>query len=298
MNIIEIKNLKKSYKDIIAVNGISFFVEKGTLFAFLGVNGAGKSTTINIISGLLDFDEGEVTIDGLDLRKNLSQIKNKIGIVYQESKLDATLSVYANLYNKAVLYGFSNAKAKQKANELIAMFSMEDFKKRPLNKLSGGQKRRVDIARALISDPEILILDEPTTGLDPQNRKLIWKIIDSLKDKGMTIFLTTHYMNEANDANYIVIIEKGEILAKGTPLELKNTYAGDYIYVYNVSEDKIKELNKKYKEVASGYKIEVKNTSEATQLITKYPNLFQDYEVLKGNMDDVFINVTGKILGD
>ncbi|MDY2728040.1 MAG: ABC transporter ATP-binding protein [Candidatus Onthovivens sp.] len=298
MNIIEIKNLKKSYKDIIAVNGISFFVEKGTLFAFLGVNGAGKSTTINIISGLLDFDEGEVTIDGLDLRKNLSQIKNKIGIVYQESKLDATLSVYANLYNKAVLYGLSNAKAKQKANELIAMFSMEDFKKRPLNKLSGGQKRRVDIARALISDPEILILDEPTTGLDPQNRKLIWKIIDSLKDKGMTIFLTTHYMNEANDANYIVIIEKGEILAKGTPLELKNTYAGDYIYVYNVSEDKIKELNKKYKEVASGYKIEVKNTSEATQLITKYPNLFQDYEVLKGNMDDVFINVTGKILGD
>lgn len=298
MNIIEIKNLKKSYKDIIAVNGISFFVEKGTLFAFLGVNGAGKSTTINIISGLLDFDEGEVTIDGLDLRKNLSQIKNKIGIVYQESKLDATLSVYANLYNKAVLYGLSNAKAKQKANELIAMFSMEDFKKRPLNKLSGGQKRRVDIARALISDPEILILDEPTTGLDPQNRKLIWKIINSLKDKGMTIFLTTHYMNEANDANYIVIIEKGEILAKGTPLELKNTYAGDYIYVYNVSEDKIKELNKKYKEVASGYKIEVKNTSEATQLITKYPNLFQDYEVLKGNMDDVFINVTGKILGD
>ena len=298
MNIIEIKNLTKSYKDIIAVNGISFFVEKGTLFAFLGVNGAGKSTTINIISGLLDFDEGEVTIDGLDLRKNLSQIKNKIGIVYQESKLDATLSVYANLYNKAVLYGLSNAKAKQKANELIAMFSMEDFKKRPLNKLSGGQKRRVDIARALISDPEILILDEPTTGLDPQNRKLIWKIIDSLKDKGMTIFLTTHYMNEANDANYIVIIEKGEILAKGTPLELKNTYAGDYIYVYNVSEDKIKELNKKYKEVASGYKIEVKNTSEATQLITKYPNLFQDYEVLKGNMDDVFINVTGKILGD
>lgn len=298
MNIIEIKNLKKSYKEVVAVNEISFYVEKGTLFAFLGVNGAGKSTTINILSGLLSYDSGEILIDGLNINDHLDEIKNKIGIVYQESKLDSALSVEANLFNKAILYGFKAKEAKKRVNELIELFEMESFKKRCLNKLSGGQKRRVDIARAIINNPEILILDEPTTGLDPQNRKLIWKIIDGFKEKGMTIFLTTHYMNEANDANYVVILDKGKILAKGTPLDLKNEFAGDYIYIYNISEEEVKKINKKYKEIGKGYKIEVKNTKEATELINNYKDLFIDYEVLKGNMDDVFINVTGKVLGD
>ena len=298
MNIIEIKNLNKSYKDIVAVNDISFYVEKGTLFAFLGVNGAGKSTTINIISGLLDYDSGEIIIDGKDLDTNLTEIKKKIGIVCQESKLDQSLSVYSNLINKAYLYGLKRKEAKAKVDEIIKIFDLGSIANRTLSTLSGGQKRRVDIARAIINDPEILILDEPTTGLDPYTRKLIWEIIDNFKNKGMTIFLTTHYMNEANDADYVVIIDGGKILAKGTPLDLKNEFAGDYIYIYNISDDEVKKLNKPYKEIANGYKIMVKNTGEATDLIKKFPEIFRDYEILKGTMDDTFINVTGKKLGD
>lgn len=298
MNIIEIKNLKKSYKDIVAVNDISFYVEKGTLFAFLGVNGAGKSTTINIISGLLDYDSGEIIIDGKDLDTNLTEIKKKIGIVCQESKLDQSLSVYSNLINKAYLYGLKRKEAKAKVDEIIKIFDLGNIANRALSTLSGGQKRRVDIARAIINDPEILILDEPTTGLDPYTRKLIWEIIDNFKNKGMTIFLTTHYMNEANDADYVVIIDGGKILAKGTPLDLKNEFAGDYIYIYNISDDEVKKLNKPYKEIAKGYKIMVKNTGEATDLIKEFPEIFRDYEILKGTMDDTFINVTGKKLGD
>ena len=298
MNIIEIKNLKKSYKDIVAVNDISFYVEKGTLFAFLGVNGAGKSTTINIISGLLDYDSGEIIIDGKDLDTNLTEIKKKIGIVCQESKLDQSLSVYSNLINKAYLYGLKRKEAKAKVDEIIKIFDLGSIANRTLSTLSGGQKRRVDIARAIINDPEILILDEPTTGLDPYTRKLIWEIIDNFKNKGMTIFLTTHYMNEANDADYVVIIDGGKILAKGTPLDLKNEFAGDYIYIYNISDDEVKKLNKPYKEIAKGYKSMVKNTGEATDLIKEFPEIFRDYEILKGTMDDTFINVTGKKLGD
>ena len=298
MNIIEIKNLKKSYKDIVAVNDISFYVEKGTLFAFLGVNGAGKSTTINIISGLLDYDSGVIIIDGKDLDSNLTEIKKKIGIVCQESKLDQSLSVYSNLINKAYLYGLKRKEAKAKVDEIIKIFDLGNIANRTLSTLSGGQKRRVDIARAIINDPEILILDEPTTGLDPYTRKLIWEIIDNFKNKGMTIFLTTHYMNEANDADYVVIIDGGKILAKGTPLDLKNEFAGDYIYIYNISDDEVKKHHKPYKEIAKGYKIMVKNTGEATDLIKEFPEIFRYYEILKGTMDDTFINVTGKKLGD
>ena len=228
----------------------------------------------------------------------LTEIKKKIGIVCQESKLDQSLSVYSNLINKAYLYGLKRKEAKAKVDEIIKIFDLGSIANRTLSTLSGGQKRRVDIARAIINDPEILILDEPTTGLDPYTRKLIWEIIDNFKNKGMTIFLTTHYMNEANDADYVVIIDGGKILAKGTPLDLKNEFACDYIYIYNIGDDEVKKLNKPYKEIAKGYKIMVKNTGEATDLIKEFPEIFRDYEILKGTMDDTFINVTGKKLGD
>ena len=175
-----------------------------------------------------------------------------------------------------------------------------DFKSylnRPLAKLSGGQKRRIDIARALLNKPDILILDEPTTGLDPQTRKMIWAVITKLrKENNMTVLLTTHYMEEASEADYVVIIDQGKMVAHGTPLDLKNKYVGDYMLIYNVKEEDVKKLGLPYIVIPNGYKIEVNDTLEATNLIVNNRELFVDYELIKGKMDDVFLKVTGKNL--
>ena len=168
-----------------------------------------------------------------------------------------------------------------------------------MGKLSGGQRRRIDIARALIHKPEILILDEPTTGLDPQTRKMIWNVIEHLRTtENMTVFLTTHYMEEATSASYVVILDSGSIAAEGTPLDLKNRYVQDYISLYDVTEEAVKSLHRKYRNIRDGYQIEVPSTVDATQLIVSHQELFIDYEVVKGGMDDVFLAVTGKMLGE
>ena len=297
--VIEIKNLHKSFNDVHAVNGLSFSVEKGQLFAFLGVNGAGKSTTISIICGQLAADEGEVLVGGRDVNKELNAVKRGLGVVFQGSGLDKALTVYDNLRFRAALYGINGAQFKARLEELSELLDLNDILKRTLGKLSGGQKRRVDIARALLHKPEILILDEPTTGLDPQTRKKIWQVVDKLrKDEGVTVLLTTHYMEEAAEADYVVIIDGGKIVAEGTPLELKNAHTGDFITVYGVEEQKIAALGVSYESVAGAYRISVKNVAEATKLIVKNPDLFTDYEVVKGKMDDVFLAVTGKRTGD
>jgi multidrug/hemolysin transport system ATP-binding protein len=296
-NIIEINNLHKSYGDVKAVSNLSFCVNEGELFAFLGVNGAGKSTTINIMCAQLTKDSGEISIDGLNLDENVDEIKNKLGVVFQNSVLDAPLTVYDNLESRAALYGIVGEEFENRLNELVQLLNFKDLLKRKIRNLSGGQKRRIDIARALIHKPKILILDEPTTGLDPQTRKTLWSVISSLrKNEKMTVFLTTHYMEEAADADYVVIIDDGQISAKGTPLELKNTYTGDFITLYCVAEDVVKELGVEYEVIRDAVRIFVPNTAKATELILKYPNIFIDYEVTKGKMDDVFLSVTGKKL--
>lgn len=296
-NMIEIKNLYKQFGDIQAVNNLSFKVKKGELFAFLGVNGAGKSTTINIICGQLKKDKGEILITGKSLDENPTFFKNILGVVFQTSVLDKDLTVYDNLQSRASLYGIIGKDFQNRLNKLSEILSFKDLLKRPLGKLSGGQKRRIDIARALIHNPKILILDEPTTGLDPQTRTLLWDVINNLrKEEGLTVFLTTHYMEEAADADYVVIINHGQIAAEGTPLDLKNKYTGDFLTLYNVNEEEIKQLNLKYTKIHNGFKIEIRNTSFATKLIYNYPELFQDYEIIKGKMDDVFLQVTGQNL--
>lgn len=296
-NMIEIKNLYKQFGDIQAVNNLSFKVKKGELFAFLGVNGAGKSTTINIICGQLKKDKGEILITGKSLDENPTFFKNILGVVFHTSVLDKDLTVYDNLQSRASLYGIIGKDFQNRLNKLSEILSFKDLLKRPLGKLSGGQKRRIDIARALIHNPKILILDEPTTGLDPQTRTLLWDVINNLrKEEGLTVFLTTHYMEEAADADYVVIINHGQIAAEGTPLDLKNKYTGDFLTLYNVNEEEIKQLNLKYTKIYNGFKIEIPNTSFATKLIYNYPELFQDYEIIKGKMDDVFLQVTGQNL--
>ena len=295
--IIKIDNLTKTYGSLKAVDDLSFEIRKGELFAFLGVNGAGKSTTINIICGQLKKDEGTVIIDELNLDDNLAKIKEKIGVVFQASILDPQLTVKDNLEIKASLYGLSRKEIKSRVGELAEILDFKSYLNRPLAKLSGGQKRRIDIARALLNKPDILILDEPTTGLDPQTRKMIWAVITKLrKENNMTVLLTTHYMEEASEADYVVIIDQGKMVAHGTPLDLKNEYVGDYMLIYNVKEEDVKKLGLPYITIPNGYKIEVNDTLEATNLIVNNRELFVDYELIKGKMDDVFLTVTGKNL--
>lgn len=292
---IEVKHLSKLYGKIKAVNDISFTVKKGQLFAFLGVNGAGKSTTISMLTSELTPTSGIALIDGVNVQDESNLIKEKIGVVFQDTALDQELTAYENLKCRAALYGNTGKAFKERFEELVKIFEMHDFMNRPLRHLSGGQRRRIDIARALIHRPQVLILDEPTTGLDPGTRKMIWSIIERLRqEEELTVFLTTHYMEEANDASYVVIIDQGHIVAKGTPRELKNRYGQDTLYLYGVNKEDIRSFHMPYHKIDHGYAIMLNNTKEATKLILTYPQFFTDYEIIKGDMDSVFLNVTGK----
>lgn len=299
MDIIRVENLKKSYGDIAAVRDVSFVVKQGELFAFLGLNGAGKSTTINIISGSLEKDSGKVYIDGEDLDIKQNGIKSKTGIVFQNSVLDKVLSVKDNLLLRAGLYGMTGREAEARVNELSGLLNLNDLLKRKVKTLSGGQRRRVDVARALIHDPKILIMDEPTTGLDPQTRNLLWDVMNTLRRGGLTIFLTTHYMEEAAGADYVIIIDDGKIAVKGTPLELKRSHTTDVLKIY--TEDKglygyFSDLGYAVSKSADGLHIAIGSTSQAKEIIKDHGEHFDEFEVLKGDMNNVFLNVTGKSL--
>ena len=296
-DIIRIDHLSKRFGEVKAVDDLSFRVREGELFAFLGINGAGKSTTINMMCGQLSKDSGSIVIDGQELDGNVDSVKRELGVVFQSSVLDSALSVRDNLESRAALYGITGGAFRERLAELAGLLGFEDLLKRPVGKLSGGQRRRIDIARALFHKPKILVLDEPTTGLDPQTRRILWDVVSSLRrSENMTVFLTTHYMEEAGEADYVVIIDSGRISAEGTPLELKNAYTGDYITIYGIGEDVVKELGVRYEKVRDAYRLSVDSTKKATELIIRYPEVFVDYEITKGKMDDVFLAVTGKTL--
>lgn len=295
MDAIKIENLVKKYGKVKAVNNISLEVKRGECFAFLGVNGAGKSTTISVICGLNQKDSGKVFIDNVDIGTNPSLTKKKIGVVFQNSVLDKKLTVYENLKSRASLYGIFGSAFDERLKTITRFLKLDDILNRSVEKLSGGQRRRADIARAIIHNPEILILDEPTTGLDPATRKLVWKSIDEMREKNnLTVFLTTHYMEEAATADHITIIDKGKIIASGTPLELKNKFTNDTLYLYNVELKDVKKIGLKYKKIPEGYALELPSLSFITKMVTEFPELFTDFEVIKGQMDDVFINATGR----
>ncbi len=296
-NIIEIKNLNKSFGEVHAVNDLSFNVKKGELFAFLGVNGAGKSTTISIMCGTLDKDGGSVVIDGLDGDKERARISATLGVVFQNSVLDGVLTVKDNLLSRASLYGIYGKAAEERVEELSELLDFKDLLNRTVKNLSGGQRRRIDVARALIHRPALLILDEPTTGLDPQTRKKLWEVTERLRrEEGVTVFLTTHYMEEAADADYVVILDAGKIVAEGTPHDLKGRYTGDFVTLYGVEEKEVAALGLPYEKVGEAYRVSVKDTAAARALIVAHPQLFNDFEIVKGKMDDVFLAVTGKKL--
>ncbi len=280
------------------MNDLSFHVRRGELFAFLGVNGAGKSTTIAMLCGQLRKDGGTVIIDGVNIDERPDAVKDRLGVVYQNSVLDKQLSVRDNLMSRAALYGIVGEAFTKRLNELTERLDLIALLKRPVGKLSGGQRRRIDFARALLHRPKLLILDEPTTGLDPQTRQTIWRVIGSLRrEEGLTVLLTTHYMEEATEADNVVIISKGQKAAEGTPLYLKNKYTGDFITLYGADEQAVATLDVSAQKAGDGvFRIAVPDTAAATALINAHPEVFVDYEVTKGKMDDVFLAVTGAAL--
>jgi len=297
--IIEVHSLKKNYGKVQAVKGIDFYVEKGQLFAFLGPNGAGKSTTINIITTLLTHDEGEVYVDGLLVGTDDVLIRNRIGIVFQDHYLDSLLTVRENLQTRASFYGGSKSEIEDRVNHAMDIVKITDLANRPYGRLSGGQRRRADIARALVHQPKILFLDEPTTGLDPQTRKNVWETIFNLqKSMGMTVFLTTHYMEEAAASDYVVIIDNGEVVAKGTPGELKNRYATDSLRFFAKDRDRaidiLIEEKVCYREENGEIVVELEKTTDSLPLLQRMDGNIERFQVLHGTMDEVFIKITGK----
>ena len=295
MNAITVNNLVKDYKEHRAVKGISFEVKEGELFAFLGENGAGKSTTINILSTILKKTSGEVKVFDNVLGEDDDKIRSLIGIVFQNSVLDDKLTVKENLYTRGSYYGLTKKQTDERLAEFKEGFELDEIWNRRYDKLSGGQRRRVDIARALIHSPRILFLDEPTTGLDPKSRKIVWDHIDYLRrEKKMTIFLTTHYMEETKDADNVVILDKGEIIAQGTPAELKTGYASSRLVWYAQESDENAEILKGMDYTYDSDHYNVKFRESITDLLYEYKNKITDFEIIKGSMDDVFLNLTGR----
>lgn len=297
--IIEVRQLQKSYKDVKAVNGIDFYVEEGELFAFLGLNGAGKSTTIDMLCTFLKLDRGSIKINNYEVGKDDEKIKSLVGVVFQESVLDELLTVKENLITRSKLYNMSKDEFNKNLEEIADITGIREIINRQYRKLSGGQRRRVDIARALINKPKILFLDEPTTGLDPKTRKNVWDMIRTLqKDNNMTVFLTTHYMEEASKADYIVVMDKGVIAAKGTTDELKEKYAKDKMIIYfddeksDFIENYLKENNYEFFIQNNNITIEINTTLESIKIIDDCRIYINSFEVIKCSMDDVFLNIT------
>lgn len=283
MKAIQVNNLTKCYGEVTAVNHISFEVEKGTMLGFLGVNGAGKTTAINMLSTLITPDEGQVEICGQMLGKENESIRKKIGIVYQQNYLDDVMTVRENLMCRGIIHGINKQEAKRQCDRLTEILKLEDILDRRYKLLSGGQKRRSEIAAALMHTPEILFLDEPTTGLDPATRQDVWEIVKSLqKTEAMTVFLTTHYMEEAAGADQIIILDKGNIITSGTPFELKEKFAKDKLKLF-YKDGQIKE-------------IALEKTLDAIGIVEQEKESLQGFEVIQGNMDDVFLNAVGTSL--
>ena len=299
-SVIQVEGLKKYFGDVKAVDNISFQVEQGELFGFLGINGAGKSTTINMLCTLYPPTAGEVKICGFFAGKDDEEIRKRIGVVYQNNCLDNKLTVKENLLLRGSLYEKNRQKLTADIERICSVLDLEDVYNRSFSKLSGGQKRRCEIARALINTPQIMFLDEPTTGLDPATRKKVWESLEKLRrEENMTIFLTTHYMEEAAQASHIAIMDAGHLKEYGTPSSLKEKYAKDKLKLYSSSpklEEQLSKLEITYKKKRDYFVIPVPESMAVMPILERVRELIDGFEMIQGSMDDVFLNVTGKTL--
>jgi len=307
--IIKVNGLKKYYKEAKAVDDISFQVERGELFGFLGVNGAGKSTTINMLCTLNVPTDGEVWICGQKLGEADDAIRNKIGVVWQNNCLDEKLTVKENLYVRGSMY-CKGAVLKQSVDRVSEKLELKDIFNRSYGQLSGGQKRRCEIAAALIHTPELLFLDEPTTGLDPATRKQVWECLEQLRrEESTTIFLTTHYMEEAARANHIAVIDRGKVKEFGTPFDLKERYAKDKLTLFPKEGmgEKMREKLLGVKESGATceftwkeehFLVTLSDSLQAMPLLRAVEGCMKGFSLVQGTMDDVFLNIAGKDLDE
>lgn len=300
--VIGIRGLTKKYGDLVAVDQIDLSVHQGSLFAFLGPNGAGKSTTINILCTLLNKTSGEAMVDGHVVGKEDDDIRRVIGVVFQDNVLDDLLTVEENLLSRGGLYGKRGHALHDRAREVAEILGITDILDRRYGKLSGGQKRRAEIGRALMNDPKILFLDEPTTGLDPQTRIVVWQTIRRLQNElNMTVFLTTHYMEEADAADWVAIIDHGKIVAEGTPFDLKETYSRDTLRLLPVDDggfirDWLTKNNYVFEKAGDQLWVPVKDSLEAYDMLRALHGKYSAFEVVKGSMDNVFVSITGHVI--
>ncbi|SMC85630.1 ABC transporter ATP-binding protein [Papillibacter cinnamivorans] len=297
--IIRVEGLVKKYGELTAVDGVSFQVRQGDFFAFLGPNGAGKSTTISILCTLLVKTAGSVTVAGFDVDSGGRGVREAIGIVFQDNVLDPLLTVKENLLTRGGLYEKDRKALKFRLDEVTRTIGLGEYLSRPFGKLSGGQKRRAEVARALMSRPKLLILDEPTTGLDPQTRKTVWEVIAKLqKEEKLTVFFTTHYMEEAAGADMVAVIDRGKIVASGTPNELKERYSSDILRLaprhMGAAERFLSGRGYAFEKTADMLTVRLPTTLEAYGLLKEMEGGFDAFEVIRGTMDDVFVNITGR----
>ncbi|MFL0266838.1 ABC transporter ATP-binding protein [Candidatus Clostridium radicumherbarum] len=298
-SIIEVENFTKKYGDFTAVNDISFKVEEGSIFAFLGPNGAGKSTTINTLCTIFEKTSGTLIIDGKDVTTQKSEVRSAIGVVFQDSTLDSKMTIEENLKMHCVFYNVPKKEVEERIQFVLNLVDLLGERKKSVGALSGGMKRRVEIARGLIHYPKVLFLDEPTTGLDPQTRSHIWEYIVKLqKERNITIFLTTHYMEEAEICNKIAIIDGGRIVAHDTPYALKKKYTKDKAYITTKNELQLEkwltqyELN--YVKKDGYYKVDAENINPLLQVLSLQKDAITDIEIKKGTFNDVFLEITGR----
>ena len=298
-NIIEVRNFTKKYGDFAAVDDITFNVEEGTIFGFLGPNGAGKSTTINALCTILEKTEGDLKINGNDVESQKGKVRSDIGIVFQETTLDSKLTVAENLKLHCDFYQVPKNEVNERVDFAINLVDLMDWKKAPVGSLSGGMKRRVEIARGLVHYPKVLFLDEPTTGLDPQTRANIWEYISKLqKEKNITIFLTTHYMEEAEICKKVAIIDHGKIVAHDTPYNLKSQYTSSKLKIKTREPLRfsryLKDNGLKYKFDEDLFEIKAAEIVDILKITTIFESDIIDIEINKGTLNDVFIAITGK----
>jgi len=297
--IISVKNFTKKYGGFTAVKNISFEVEAGSIFAFLGPNGAGKSTTINTLVTIFDKTEGELFIDGKDVSTEKAAVRSSIGVVFQDSTLDKKMTIEENLKMHCVFYKTPKSEIEERIKFVLTLVDLLDVRKKTVAALSGGMKRRVEIARGLIHYPKVLFLDEPTTGLDPQTRAHVWEYVLRLqKEKNITIFLTTHYMDEAEICDKVAVIDHGEIIAHDTPFNLKKQFTHDRAYITTTNpqmlEKLLEEKNINYIAKENYHRIDADDSVGLLHTLSECRNDITDIEIRKGTLNDVFLEITGR----
>lgn len=298
-NIIEVRNFTKKYNNFTAVDDISFDVEEGSIFALLGPNGAGKSTTINTLCTIFDKTAGSLIIDGKDVSRDKDAVRSVIGVVFQEPTLDNKMTVQENLFMHCVFYNIPKREATERIEFVLTLVDLLNWRKTMVSSLSGGMKRRLEIARSLLHFPKVLFLDEPTSGLDPQTRANIWDYIVKLqKEKNITVFLTTHYIEEAEICSKVAIMDVGKIAAMDTPYHLKQKYTKDKAYITTADGQGLELLLEKtgflFHKKTGYYSVEVNNIPELMQILSEQKVAISDLEIKKGTLNDVFLAITGK----